>query len=317
MNGLPASSRFVLTGPSGWVGRAMLDALAHRHGGTLNGCVRAFGSHARSMELPWGEQIDVHPLETITPGDVSGAHVIHLAYLTKEKAEQLGEPGFLAANKMIDDALLAAIGSAAPATLFVASSGAASLAERGVNLHVYGLAKLSQETRFLEWGASAGVPVIAGRIFNIAGPYINKLRSYAISDFALQAREQGEIHIRAREPVLRSYLHVADLCALVIEAALQGIGRERPVDLCGGEIVEMEDLAAVVAAVSRNSPTISRGSVDCTKPGIYLGNHAETKILAMELGNKLSSLRVQVTDMFTWLDAVAPASQHRTLVRMA
>ena len=309
MADLPASSRFVLTGPSGWIGRAMLDALARACGGQLDGRVLAFGSQERSLTLASGERLNVRALEAIEPDDVAAAHVIHLAYLTKEKADQLGEPAFSATNDAIDDALLAAIDSAGPASLFVASSGAASLAERGLDRHPYGLAKLRQEARFLEWGAGTGVPVLAGRIFNIAGPHINKVRSYAISDFAMQARERCEINIEAQVPVFRSYLHVDDLCALVIGAALQGAGRDRPIDLCGAEVVEMEDLAALVAEASHNSPTINRPPVDYTRPSLYLGAHAQTKVLAMELGERLSALPLQVKDTIAWLDR-AGVMQH-------
>jgi len=304
MTDLSTSSRFVLTGPSGWIGRAMLDTLAQACGGRLDGRVTAFGSQARSMALASGERIEVRALDTIGPRDVAGAHVVHLAYLTKEKADQLGEPTFSATNEAIDDALLAAIGSAAPASLFVASSGAAALAERGVDRHPYGLAKLRQEARFLEWGAGAGVPVLAGRIFNIAGPHINKLSSYAISDFAMQARERGAIRIEAQVPVFRSYLHVADLCSLIIGAALQGIGRDRPIDLCGAEVIEMEDLAELVAAASSNMPTINRQPVDYTRHSLYLGDHTQTRILAMELGHRLTTLPLQVRDTVDWLDRI-------------
>jgi len=287
----------------------MLDALARRGGGRLGGRVLAFGSQPRSMVLPSGEAIDVRALETITPDDVAGAHVVHLAYLTKEKAEQLGERAFTDGNLAIDDALLSALRGARPASLFVASSGAAAQAAQGLERHPYAMAKLRQEARFLEWAAITGVPMIAGRIFNIAGPFINKLQSYAISDFALQAHERGEIHIQAKVPVFRSYLHVGDLCALVIDAALRGLRRDRAIDLCGAEVVEMEEIAALVADALPNTPAISRGSVDHARASIYVGNHADTKTLAMELGNQLFSLRVQVSDMLTWLESANLSQQ--------
>ena len=293
--------RFVLTGPSGWIGQAMLGALARARGGRLDGRVEAFGSRARTVELPWGEPLQIRALETIAPDDVAGAHVIHLAYLTKEKAEQMGEAAFTAANHAIDDALLAAIGAAAPASLFVASSGAAALAERGTDLHPYGLAKIRQEARFLEWAGALGIPAIAGRIFNLAGPHINKVRSYAISDFAMQAREDGEIRIQAQVPVFRSYLHVEDLCDLVIGAARQDIARPQPIDLCGTEIVEMEDIAALVAQASPDAPAIRRGPVDFSRPSLYLGDPTHARILAMELGLGLRPLAVQVADTISWL----------------
>lgn len=307
MTAFPASARFVLTGPSGWIGGAMLDALARVCGGRLDGRVMAFASRARSETLASGEQVSIRALDTIMPDDVAGAHVIHLAYLTKEKAEELGEPTFTAANEAIDAALLGALAKTAPASLFVASSGAAALAERGEDSHPYGLAKLRQEARFLEWADVAGVPAIVGRIFNLAGPNINKLRAYAVSDFALQAREDGEIKIKAPVPVFRSYMHVEDLCALVLGAARRGIGRAAPIDLCGAEAVEMEDLARLVAVASEGSPPIRRGPVDFARPSLYLGDPTHAKVLAMELGIALRPLAAQVTDTLDWLLAECDA----------
>jgi nucleoside-diphosphate-sugar epimerase len=313
MADIPSQARFVLTGPSGWIGQAMLGVLARSWGGRLDGRVQAFGSRARSMELPWGERLEVRPLAEIAPDDLTGTHVIHLAYLTKEQADLLGERAFMDANLAIDDALLAALRHAEPASLFAASSGAAALAAQGRDLHPYGMAKLRQEARFLEWGRLAGVPVIAGRIFNIAGPYINKLRSYAISDIALQASETGRIRVTAGVPVFRSYLHVEDLCELVVAAGLQAAERCEPVDLCGGEIVEMADLAALVAEAFGNSPQILRGPVDYSRPSVYLGDYTQTRVLAMEVGVALSPLAVQVADTIAWLSSAALAPAHETI----
>jgi nucleoside-diphosphate-sugar epimerase len=292
--------RFVLTGPSGWIGGALLAHIAGRFGGRLDDRVLAFASSERTMTLPWGESLAVRALESIRPEDVAGAHVVHLAYLTKEKAERQGERRFFDTNLAIDDAVLAAL-EGGPASLFVASSGAAKLAAEGLDLHPYGVAKLRQEARFLQWGRDTGVPVIAGRIFNVAGPYINKLEAYAISNFAVQAREKGAISIAANVPVFRSFLHVDDLCGLIVGAAINGVAREHPVDLCGAQILEMQDIAQAVASACGNRATVTRPALDCRRPSSYLGNHVETRSLAIELGVPLTPFATQVADTVAWV----------------
>lgn len=306
---MSVSPRFVLTGPSGWIGQAMLARLAVCLGGTLAGRVTAFASGARVMTLASGEQLEVRDLATLTPEHVAGAHVIHLAYLTKEKAEELGERAFTDTNLAIDDAVLAAITGARPASLFVASSGAAALAAQGSDLHPYGLGKLRQEVRFLQWAKAAGVPTIAGRIFNVAGPHINKLKAYALSNFAVQVRDTGAIHIAARLPVFRSFLHVNDLCDMVIGAAMGGIGRDAPIDLCGGEVLEMIDLARLVADRSGVDPQIVRDRVDTGRTSVYLGHFPDTRVLAMETGVALATTAAQVADTFDWIAALMPQDQ--------
>jgi len=113
---------------------------------------------------------------------------------------------------------------------------------------------------------SPPTPIIAGRIFNIAGPYMNKLDAYAMSAFLVEALSDGKITIKAGVPVFRSFLHVFDLCDLILKMGEQGISRPFAVDLCGPEVVEMEDIAAHVAdAVGGNIP-ITRGEVDYQRP---------------------------------------------------
>lgn len=302
MRAVDSPPRFVLTGPSGWIGSAMLANLV-RWFGAATGNITAFASSARDIALPGGGTLPVRQLKTIRAEDVAGAHVVHLAYLTREKAAELGETTFTATNLEIDDALLGALAEAPAVSLFVASSGAASHAASGQDLHPYGLCKLRQEARFLEWARARGVPAIAGRIFNIAGPWINKLDAYAVSNFAVQALAGNRIEIKADRPVFRSFLHVDDLCELVIKAALAGIGRAAPIDICGSEVLEMQQIAMTVAAEYGETTEIIRSALNLSAPAVYLGNHVDTQLLAMEAGVVLAPFSVQIADTLSWIKA--------------
>lgn len=294
--------RYVITGPSGWIGQALLAQLELTFGPALSSHVALFASGARQQYLPSGRQLPVRALDTIRPADVDGARVIHLAYLTKEKVDQLGEQRFVATNRAIDGAVLDAMSVAAPASVFVASSGAAALTAGGANSHPYGLTKLHQEQRFLEAAVRSGVPTIAGRIFNLAGPYINKQAAYAVSNFALQARETGRIRIEATVPVFRSYLHVGDLCSIIVAAADRAAYLPGPIDLCGGEIVEMDDLARIVARAVGGDCLIDRAPIDYSASSSYLGDFTKSKALAMYLGVELAGLDRQVRDTVAWVN---------------
>lgn len=61
--------KFVLTGPSGWIGQAVLSHLCATLG-TLSGRVTAFASSERSMTLADGQAIHVRALDTFCPDDV-------------------------------------------------------------------------------------------------------------------------------------------------------------------------------------------------------------------------------------------------------
>ena len=292
----------VLTGPTGWIGNAFVNYAHSRFGADAISSARFYASQARAHVFPGGLKADLKGLEDLKPADIEGAVVIHLAYLTKEKADALGERTFTDTNIDIDDKVLSALQMARPRGVFIASSGAAKLAEKGTDRHPYGMCKLRQEDRFLQWSAKSGVPVIVGRIFNLAGPYINKVNSYALGSFVLQARREGRIRIEADVPVFRSFLHVNDLCALVFEALSSGVGRNSPVDLCGSEILEMGDIAAAVARHTAGEVEILRGGMDCSRPSVYLGNFVDTKVLAMEFGTQLAAFDQQVIDTMAWID---------------
>lgn len=292
----------VLTGPTGWIGTAMLATMADRRGPDWAKSVRLFGSGKRMLQAPDGTMLPMRRLATLAAADLDGALLIHLAYLTKDKLDVLGERKFVDGNLAIDDHVLAALADSRPKGVFVASSGAAKLAQEGRDRHPYGLCKLRQEDRFLALSSKTGIPVLAGRIFNLAGPYINKGHAYAIASFLLQARETGRILIESSTPVFRSYLDVGDLCALVLEAASKGFGRAAPVDLCGAEILEMQDIALAVARhEGLGIEAVQRCTPDFSGPSIYVGNFIDTKLLSMELGHELVPFERQVMKTADWL----------------
>ncbi|WP_375391039.1 NAD-dependent epimerase/dehydratase family protein [uncultured Sphingomonas sp.] len=299
--------RIVVTGPTGWIGSALLTRIAHLYGPGWDRSVLLFGSRGAEIVAPDGAVLRIRPLCELAPKDVAGAVVIHLAYLTKEKVELLGEARFVAENLAIDQLVFTAFADAAPRAVFVASSGAAALAADGRDRHPYGCAKLRQEDRMLEWAARSGVPAIAGRIWNLTGPFINKIGSYAIADMLIQARATGRIRIAARVPVFRSYLHVSDLCDLILLASIGRIGHAEPIDLCGAETLEMSDIARQIAVlVGLSADAIERAPVVFDRPSAYLGQFALTKALAMRVDQVLLPFAQQLADTDRWLHAGRP-----------
>ena len=292
--------QLVLTGPTGWIGSAFLEELARVGGDGWHKRVTLFGSSARTITSPSGPALSVRSLQEISPADVRDAHLVHLAYLTKDKVAPLGPSAFFAANMAIDDALLAACELGRPRAVFVASSGAARQAETGREREPYGLCKLMQEDRFLAFSERTGIPVLAARIFNLAGPHINKLESYALSALLTQAFRDGATRIKAHTPVYRAYLHVGDLCALALGALGEGCGSTAPLDFGGTLTVEMEDVAReALRAAGCPGGSIMRPPVDWDRPNVYLGDSTSARTLALRLGLSLRTFSEQVNDTAT------------------
>jgi nucleoside-diphosphate-sugar epimerase len=299
-----ASPNYVITGPTGWIGRAALYHLVDTLGPEWARRVQAFGSQARTLELPGAGALEVRALSDLSAKDVDGAIVLHLAYLTQEKAGPLGASAFFSTNLAIDDAVASACREGRAKGVFVASSGAAGAAGDPSGRTLYGVTKLLQEDRFLKLGRETGTPTLVGRIYNISGPHINKIDSYALSSMIGMALRGEDLVINAGIPVYRSYLHVEDLVRLVLAQLSSGEDApSSPIDLCGPLVVEMEDLArAVVAATGLpDSHPILRGKVDCNRPNVYVGDATAARGLALRHGLRLKDFETQVADTVAFL----------------
>lgn len=286
--------RAVVTGASGWVGRAFIAHLRTLYGAAWSQRVSLFGSSEYTLKLD-GVGLEVKALEQISARDVEGADVFHLAFLTPEKVEQVGESAFRAINMKIDQSLIDAMSTGTPRSVFVASSGAAALAEGASSYHHYGAAKLDQERSMLDWGRASGVPVFCGRIYNLAGPYLIKPETYAIGSFIAQAIRSRSIVVEAKVPVYRAYLHIMDLCRLATGVADAAMRLDGPVDLSGPLVTEIQQVAEAVALeVGLACDQVKRVDVDFTRSSTYLGDATHLLTLAMRLGLRLEPFEAQV-----------------------
>lgn len=291
-----AKARYVILGPTGWIGQAAMAWLASVIGHSWRDKVTCFGSSARAVSGPGGD-IQVRDLKTLQAKDVEDAIVLHLSYLTKDKTASMSDADFFAANLGIDEVVLSALRGAHPRGVFVASSGAARDVAIGASRNLYGVTKLLQEERFETWARESGLTVLTGRIFNIAGPHINKLELYAISSFALQGLTTGRIRVDASLPVFRSFLHVRNLLEIVVAELLNGEPSKAAIDLCGAEILEMGQIAEAVAReLGLSVSAIERGVIDYGRSSAYLGDPRATLTLAMKHRVTLASFLDQVRD---------------------
>ena len=302
----PQPARFVLTGPTGWVGRALLELLMRPDDPDRLGdgaTVTLFGSRTGEVVLGDGRRLPVRPLAEIAAADVEGAHVVHLSFLTKDKIEPYGEAEFTRVNTQIDDHVLDACAGGRPASVFVASSGAARDAqgEASEGADAYARAKYRQEQRFLAFASEHRVPVICGRIFNIAGPHINKLENYALSNLAVQALRGEPMKIAADIPVFRSYLHVDDLCRIIVRSARAGVAFMQPIDLCGPQITEISEIAREIMVTLPGQVSIERPVLSYGRVSDYVGRSQETLVLASMCGLSLRSLQDQVRDTIAYI----------------
>jgi len=295
---------FLVTGPTGWLGLATLYWLRRELGAeAFARNVLAFGSTERELNVA-GVRLDVQPLSGISPPDVEGRIIFHLAFLTRDKIGHISDQDYAKANLGIDEPLLAALSSGRARGVFVASSGAAGKIANGAGpVDLYGLLKLYQEERFQALAAT-GSPAFIGRIFNISGPFGNKFELYALASFIQQALRDGAVEIRAANPVYRSYVHAFDLIATVAGSLIATIAPAAPMDISGSEIVEMDKIATVVAqTLGLDEAMIRRPPLAFDSDNIYVGASCAFSTLAMRCGLKLRSFAQQVADTADFIQA--------------
>ena len=267
--------RIVITGAGGWLGLATLDLLADVLGAdVVEKRVRCFGASARALRLSDGTPILQRPLADMGWLPAQPTLVLHLAFLTKDRAEAMDEAAYRAANRAITQTVLDALGPIGAQGVFVASSGAATRADDAAAspaMRLYGAMKRDDEDAFAQWAQANGQTAVIARLFNLAGPRINKWGAYALASFVADALAGRPIEVRAPRPVVRSCVAIREVMALVFALLLEGAG-VTGFD-SGGEPMELADLARAVAALVPGASVV-RAPVTLHDADIYHGDSA-------------------------------------------
>lgn len=286
-------SPVIVTGAGGWLGQAALEMFA---GAVPLSRLHAFGASARLHSLRNGESLPIHPLTALHEFSAREVLIFHLAFLTREHAGQMKLPDYTAANRTISAQVESYLRCNGARGLFVPSSGAAATADPVHN--PYGALKLEDEWRFAALGRELCVPVVNMRVYNLAGPFINKLGSYALACILRDLLARRPVRLNASHPVWRGYAHVADVLAIALGLLLRE--NAPPVFDSWGESVELSHLAERAAAVLGVPLTIERPAQ--TGPANrYLGDESAYLAHAAALNLTPASLERQIRDTADYL----------------
>jgi nucleoside-diphosphate-sugar epimerase len=250
----------------------MLHGLLGRN---VHSRVAAFGSSARPLRLRGGVFVDQQPLTALTLLPPAPSLVLHMAFLTQEKAKAMSEEAYVAANRAISSQVLGALDAVGARGVFVPSSGAVYMADQpGAerSKQLYGLLKREDEDRFAAWGADRGANVAIARVFNLSGPYINKRASYALACFIADALAGRPIRIRAARPVFRSYVAIREMMSVVMGALTQTMMEPIVFDTAGDDVYEMAQIAQVVGNVLHHDRGVDRPALQDGDIDRYVGD---------------------------------------------
>lgn len=265
--------RIVITGAGGWLGMATLELLHSALGPDFGNRVRCFGARARALSMSDGASIAQRPLREIAALDPHPSLVLHLAFLTKDHAESMDEPEYRAANRALSRTVLDALDAIGTEAVFVASSGAARSADDPAAaraMRLYGALKREDEEEFAAWAERSGRTAVITRIFNLSGPHINKLQSYALASFILDALAGREVTVRAPHRVVRGYVAIREFMALVLSLMLRPNAGVVRFDT-GGTPLELEEVARIVAEVVGDHGVVRPARTD-DGADVYVGD---------------------------------------------
>ena len=306
-----SNNKFIVTGGSGWIGRATIAMLLDSLGESFHERTEVFTSDGRTLRI--GSQlVETRPLKTIAAYKAKNAYLVHLAFLTKEIANELLIDDYISKNLAISDLVTSFIKNNEIIGAFIPSSGAVYKTngdlEDNVQNNPYGYLKLQDEQRFfgLDIDKSRMAQI---RVFNLAGPFMNKVRNYALGSIISDIYSGGPIRLTSNKPVLRSYVHVLDLLELSFQIML-GItqGPSVPFDTATEQIIEIGLLAEKCRSILQvYGIEIIRSEFDpALKTDNYVGSNTTFLTLAARAGINLATIEQQIFDTASWISSTTP-----------
>jgi nucleoside-diphosphate-sugar epimerase len=300
--------RIAVAGAGGWMGLAVLEELHGLLRDELHHRVACFGSSRRRLKLRGGLTVDQAPLSDLVRLPPAPTLVLHLAFLTQEKAGLMSRQAYIAANGSISDQVFNALGPIGAEGVFVASSGAVEMVGQSgadANKALYGALKLEDEARFGGWALERGKRTVIARIFGLSGPYINKLDSYALACFVADALADRPIDITATRPVFRSYVAVDELMSVVFALLTDGTAGLTLFDTAGKRGYEMEEIARAVAGALGHSRGIRRPAMASVQEDRYVGDGAIYAGLRRDQGVEAVGFSRQVRETAKFMVEIA------------
>jgi UDP-glucuronate decarboxylase len=298
-----SSCNFVVTGASGWLGKATLEMLRQALGADFATRVTALGSRQSQISFADGQTCPVQALLEWQLPLGQPVIIFHYAFLTKDKVGGISTEEYVARNEAISRGVRAWIEAGNVRGVVMPSSGAVydflHTKSRDPAALLYGQLKYNDEIAFSATCEANSTGLLIPRVFNLSGPYINKFDSYALASFIFQILSARPVTIHARRPVIRSYYFIGDLIELCLQLLFkQTTSKTECFDVAGEEVVELSELSQRVAAVlaDRSPMFVQRlPMLENAVEDLYVGNRKRIEELETYLGIRPMPLDAQIS----------------------
>jgi nucleoside-diphosphate-sugar epimerase len=286
--------RIVITGATGWIGRAMIQALIDQFGIEVLNTLELFGSKKQTLVTKSGVALAINPMSSINLNKKIDL-LIPLAFLTQEKYNSLGSEDYQRINHQIIDSHATIIRSALPNAVIYFSSGITTVDDkkfkRADSFFVYKDLKIREEGLFRSLVNSYEGSMSICKLFSVSGFFMRDPHKYALGDFILQALSKKIIRIESSSEVFRRYIQDTDLCALMLRLGLE---KKNVTFESSGYLIELGDLAKTVAQMfGLEESAVSRAEIT-EEPDNYFSKDELMDELLIQHRLKPASLEEQV-----------------------
>lgn len=211
-----SQGHWILTGGSGWFGRAALWEFEKLYGPeTLRNQVLVFATSAKTIDFgsPHGPVL-AFPLSDLDHVKLP-CGLLHLAFLTRERVMLEGLQTYIQKNRAITAAVAALIKRYPTLPIITTSSGAAAALDgRAADLEGNPYATLKQEEENLWRQQAFQRMAVVFRVYGASGRFLKDPKLFALGDFIVQAKSGQPITVNSPRPVIRSYVHIGTLMRL-------------------------------------------------------------------------------------------------------
>ena len=209
----------VVTGATGWVGRTAVHELQRSLSPEqFIDRVRLFASRSGSILSTGYSDLAPFSIPVFSLKDLpdlaaseSLSAILHTAFLTRDRVEQVGLDDYVATNRWITAQVASALTASPHARAVVISSGAAAVHDQELGPDLasdpYGVLKWEEEQLLLSLLPTS----LVLRLYALSGQFIREPSRFALGDFLLKALRNQPIRLDSPNPVLRSYANASDI----------------------------------------------------------------------------------------------------------
>ncbi len=299
------SSRTLVTGAAGFIGRAVSEALV-QHGSRVSALITPGGQPPRGVHATYSFRLPDPQLGPLL-AELRPELIMHCAGTASVGGSFVDPVRDFADTVVITEHLLASIATHSPTTRVVLLSSAAVLGEPAEQpasettstgpISPYGFHKLMCETLCAEYFSLWGVPTVVARPFSVYGP---GLRRQLLWDVYQKWLTSDTIQLDGDGEETRDFVYIDDLVRALLTIAEQSAFRAECIHIGTGEAVTVRSMATALMA-----------ALGTPKPIHFSGHRRVGDPRRWQADNR----RLQALGMHTWTPVDAGVRQYAEWVR--